>query len=76
MSIINPYTIPIVNFIASIVIITLIGAALDISIGNISSEVDKYTEIRVPKVIIFAAYRLVAATEKPHCGNIPKALPN
>ena len=66
ISITNPYIIPIANFIASIVIITLIGAALDISIGNISSDVDKYTEIKVPKVIILAAYRLVAATENPH----------
>ena len=66
ISITNPYIIPITNFIASIVIITLIGAALDISIGNISSDVDKYTEIKVPKVIILAAYRLVATTENPH----------
>lgn len=49
--------------------------ASDINIGSISSEVDKYTAISVPNVITLPAYKFVADTEKPHCGNTPNMLP-
>ena len=74
-SIINPAIIPINNFIPKIFNITQIETPSDINIGNISSEVDKYTAIKVPNVMTLAEYRLVADTENPHCGNTPKTLP-
>ena len=54
----------------------VIGTASDKKIGNISSEVERYTAINVPNVITLAAYKLVAETENPHCGNIPSIPPN
>lgn len=54
-SIIKPYIIPSTNFTASIPSISPIGAASDISIGSISSDVERYTEINVPSVITLAA---------------------
>ena len=70
-SIMKPAIIPTTNLIASILKIKLAGAASEINIGSISSEVDKNTAINVPIVIILPAYKLAAAAEKPHCGNIP-----
>ena len=55
--------------------IVIAGTASDMNIGSISSDVDKYTAINVPSVITLPAYKLVADTENPHCGNIPKRLP-
>ena len=37
--------------------------------------VDKYIDINVPSVIILVIYRLVAITEKPHCGITPSREP-
>ena len=54
-SIKNPAIIPINNFIPSIDNIVVIGTASDINIGNISSDVDRYTAINVPSVITLAA---------------------
>ena len=53
----------------------VIGAPSDNNIGIISSEVARYTEIKVPSVIILVAYKFVAATEKPHCGIVPSKPP-
>lgn len=44
-------------------------------IGSISSDVDKYIEKRVPKVITLAAYKLDAKAEKPHWGIMPNEAP-
>ena len=44
--------------------------------GIISSDVDKYTAISVPKLITLAAYKFVADAENPHCGIIPTADPS
>ena len=55
--------------------IVVIGTDSVSNIGNISSDVAKYTDINVPNVIILAAYKLVADTENPHCGNIPTIAP-
>ncbi len=74
-SIIKPAIIPIINFIPNIFKIIIGDTASDINIGNISSDVDKYTAISVPNVITRPAYKFVAETEKPHCGNIPSILP-
>ena len=74
-SIINPATIPKTSFIPSIVNIVPAGTASVNNIGNISSDVAKYTEINVPSVITLPAYKLVADTENPHCGNIPTIAP-
>ena len=74
-SIAKPATIPITNFIPNIFAITPISTPSDINIGNISSDVDRYTAINVPSVITLAAYRFVAETENPHCGTIPKIPP-
>ena len=49
--------------------------ASDMNIGSISSDVDKYTAISVPNVITRPAYKFVADTENPHCGNAPNILP-
>ena len=45
-------------------------------IGNISSEVDRYTAIKVPTVITRPAKRLDAAAENPHCGITPRSPPH
>ena len=74
-SIKNPAITPITNFIDNILIIVITGTCSDSNIGNISSDVDKYTAIKVPNVITLAAYKLVADTENPHCGNIPSIPP-
>ena len=54
-SIINPATTPINSFTPKIFNIVVTGTASDIKIGNISSDVDKYTAINVPNVITLAA---------------------
>ena len=71
----KPAIIPINNFTPKIFKIIIGETDSEIKIGSISSEVDKYTAINVPNVITLAAYKLVADTEKPHCGKIPKTLP-
>jgi hypothetical protein len=38
-------------------------------IGIASSEVDKYTAMRVQIVTILLLYKAVAITENPHCGS-------
>ena len=53
----------------------MISAFSDISIGNISSLVDKYIEKSVPSDIILVIYRFVPITEKPHCGMMPRRAP-
>ena len=63
------------HFIDNILIIVITGTCSDSNIGNISSDVDKYTAIKVPNVITLAAYKLLADTENPHCGNIPSIPP-
>ena len=75
-SIINPANTPITNFIPKIVNIVDTGIVSEINIGNISSDVVKYTEISVPSVITLAEYKFVADTENPHCGTIPTIPPN
>ena len=47
----------------------------EIRIGSISSDVDRYTAISVPMVIILPEYRLEAAAENPHWGMIPNNAP-
>ena len=64
-----------INLIPRTLKIISIGTASDKKIGNISSEVDKYTAIKVPSVITLAAYKLVAETENTHSGKTPKILP-
>ncbi len=54
-SIINPAITPITNFIPNIASIVVIGTASDNKIGNISSDVERYTAINVPNVITLAA---------------------
>ena len=75
LSIIKPYTIPKNIFINNIFSINDISTFSDIIIINISSLVDKYIDINVPSVIILVIYRLVAITEKPHCGITPSREP-
>ena len=75
-SIINPAIIPIINFVPNIFRIMIGETDSEINIGSISSDVDKYTDISVPSVITLAAYKFVADTENPHCGNMPNMLPN
>ena len=75
-SIINPKVTPIKILINNIFNITWIGAASEISIGSISSDVDKNIAISVPSVIILPAYKLEATAEKPHCGTTPKIPPH
>lgn len=75
MSIIIPYSIPKNIFIINIFIINIIGTFSDIIIISISSLVDRYIDIKVPNVIILVIYRLVAITEKPHCGIAPSMEP-
>ena len=70
-----PAIIPTINFIPNIFNIIIGETASDINIGSISSDVDKYTAISVPNVITRPAYKFVADTEKPHCGNAPRTLP-
>ena len=65
-SINNPNIIPIPAFNNKIVIIEVNGTCSDKKIGNISSEVDKYTAINVPIDIIFATYKFDAEALKPH----------
>ena len=65
-SIIKPYNIPNNNFNDNIIIIVFISVLFDISIGNISSLVDKYIENNVPSVIILVIYKFVPNTENPH----------
>jgi len=62
-------------FVNRIIMIVAKLAPSPIRIGNISSEVDKYIDINVPKEIIRVAYKLVAITEKPHCGTAPNIEP-
>ena len=45
------------------------------SSGSASSEVDKKTASRVPRLMSPAAYRLEALAEKPHWGMQPSAAP-
>ena len=52
------------------------GTALEIMIGNISSEVERYTAIRVPTVSTRPEKRLEAAAENPHCGITPRSPPH
>ena len=75
MSIIKPTLKPIINLIKIILINNIILACSAIKIGIISSLVDKYTENSVPREMILVTYKLVAATEKPHWGIIPRKLP-
>lgn len=70
-----PYIIPKNNLISSILIISVISTFADSKMISISSLVDKYIDIRVPRVIILVMYRFVAITEKPHCGIIPRSDP-
>ena len=46
--------------------IKLDSIPLDISKGNISSDVDKNTAINEPKVIKPVVYKFAPTTEKPH----------
>ena len=52
-----------------------IGTFSDKNTGSISSDVDRYIEIRVPRVITLPAYRLEPAVENPHCGKAPSIPP-
>ena len=53
----------------------LIGIDSEMKIGIISSEVDKYTAIKVPNDINLEEYKFVAEAENPHCGTIPNNSP-
>ena len=67
---------PITNFIAKIFANIINDIFSDKNIGIISSDVDKYTAISVPKLITLAEYKFVADAEKPHCGITPTIPPN
>ena len=69
------FNIPTIIFINMTLKITTIEAFSESNIGNISSDVDKYIAINVPKEITLVAYKLVAATEKPHWGKAPTIPP-
>ena len=73
---VNPAIIPSISFINNIAIIVDIETDSVNNIGNISSDVVKYTEISVPNVITLVEYKFVAETENPHCVNIPNIAPN
>ena len=65
-SIVKPQIIPIKTLIVRMEIMVFTGTLEDSMIGSISSLVARYTDIKVPNVIMRVVYRLVARAEKPH----------
>ena len=74
-SIINPITIPIINFSPITLSNKGIQSGWDKSTGIASSEVVRNTATSVPNVITLLAYNVAAVTEKPHWGIVPKNPP-
>lgn len=62
-------------FLLEVFLVSMLFLLFDNIIINISSLVDKYIDISVPSVIILVIYKLVAITEKPHCGITPNNEP-
>ena len=70
----RPEKIPIAALQTSIFTIVTAGTALEIMIGSISSEVDRYTAISVPTVITRPEKRLDAASYKAYADRIMHSL--